>query len=304
MQNAQKIQLGEYKLTGQNAITLKALAKINIGLDVTGTRADGYHMVNMIMQTVHMYDVVTVEKTEGNDISMTTDSGFLPTDDSNLCIKAAKLMREAYPEVQGVKIHLEKNIPVAAGMAGGSSDAASVLYGINRIYELGLSIEELQEIGVKIGADVPYCLMRGTALAAGIGEKLTRLPDMMRCPVLIAKPAVSVSTKEVYQALDAIADPKHPDIDAMIKDIENGDLHALASHMGNILEEVTIPMHPEIADIKKVMMENGAVISMMSGSGPTVFGFFDDEDAMKQAKEAVEKSGLANVVRYTSIYNV
>ena len=291
-------------MTGQNAITLKALAKINIGLDVTGTRADGYHMVNMIMQTVHMYDVVTVEKTEGNDISMITDSGFLPTDDSNLCIKAAKLMREAYPEVQGVKIHLEKNIPVAAGMAGGSSDAAAVLYGINRIYELGLSIEELQEIGVKIGADVPYCLMRGTALAAGIGEKLTRLPAMMRCPVLIAKPAVSVSTKEVYQALDAIADPKHPDIDAMIRDIENQDLHALASHMGNILEEVTIPMHPEIADIKKVMMENGAVISMMSGSGPTVFGFFDDEDTMKQAKEAVEKSGLANVVRYTSIYNV
>jgi 4-diphosphocytidyl-2-C-methyl-D-erythritol kinase len=146
--------------------------------------------------------------------------------------------------------------------------------------------------------------MRGTALAAGIGEKLTRLPDMMRCPVLIAKPAVSVSTKEVYQALDAIDNPVHPDIDAMIRDIENQDLHALASHMGNILEEVTIPMHPEIADIKEVMMENGAVISMMSGSGPTVFGFFDDEDTMKQAKEAVEKSGLANVVRYTSIYNV
>ena len=172
---------------------------------------------------------------------------------------------------------------------------------MNRIHGLGLTKKELMERGVKIGADVPYCLMRGTALAEG--EELTELPQMMRCPVLIAKPPISVSTKYVYEHLDAIEDPVHPDIDAMIADITAGDLHALGSHMGNILEDVTIQKYPVIAQIKELMRQNGAVVSMMSGSGPTVFGFFDDEETLQRAKRAVEASGLANRVQCTTIYN-
>lgn len=288
----------------KDSITLKALAKINLGLDVIGTRDDGYHLVKMIMQTIHMYDLVNIKKRDDDEIVMTTDSGFLPTDDSNLCIKAAKLMKENYPQIKGVSIHLQKRIPVAAGMAGGSSDAAAVLYGINIVYSLGVDIERLKELGVLIGADVPYCLMRGTVLAEGIGEELTRLPAVMKCHVLIAKPGVSVSTKKVYKRLDEIENKEHPDIDAIVEDITNGNLKSMASHMGNVLEEVTIPMHPQIAEIKKVMMENGAVVSMMSGSGPTVFGLFDDNETMMKARDAIKESGLCNVVRYTTMYNV
>ncbi len=234
---------------------------------------------------------------------MTSNAKYLPTNEDNLCIKAAKLLADEFSLTDGTQIRLSKRIPVAAGMAGGSSDAAAVLYGMNRIHGLGLSKKELMERGVKIGADVPYCLMRGTALAEGIGEELTELPQMMRCPVLIAKPPISVSTKYVYEHLDAIEDPVHPDIDAMIADITAGDLHALGSHMGNILEDVTIQKYPVIAQIKDLMRQNGAVVSMMSGSGPTVFGFFDDEETLQRAKRAVEASGLANRVQCTTIYN-
>ena len=257
-------------------MTVKALAKINIGLDVTGVREDGYHLVRMIMQTIHMYDLVTVSKSAEAGITMKSNARYLPTNDDNLCVKAAKLLAEEFDLKDGTQIRLSKRIPVAAGMAGGSSDAAAVLYGMNQIHGLGLSKKELMERGVRIGADVPYCLMRGTALAEGIGEELTELPPMMRCPVLIAKPPISVSTKYVYEHLDAIENPKHPDIDAMIADITAGDLHALGSHMGNILEDVTIQKYPVIAQIKDLMKANGAVVSMMCGSGPTVFGLFED----------------------------
>ena len=283
-------------------MTLKALAKINIGLDVTGRRPDGYHLVRMIMQTVHIYDLVTIKKSRTPGIAMTTNMSFLPVNEDNLCIKAAKLLAEEFELESGTAIHLNKRIPVAAGMAGGSSDAAAVLFGMNRIYGLGLSKKQLMERGVRIGADVPYCLMRGTALAEGIGEVLTPLPDMMRCPVLIAKPAISVSTKYVYEHLDALEHPVHPDIDAMIEDIKKQDLYALGSHMGNILEGVTVEKYPVIQQIKDLMKENGAVVSMMSGSGPTVFGFFDDEAVLQRAKKAVEDSRLANRVQCTTIF--
>ena len=253
-------------------MTVKALAKINIGLDVTGVREDGYHLVRMIMQTVHMYDLVTVSKSAEAGITMKSNAKYLPTNDDNLCVKAAKLLAEEFDLKDGTQIQLSKRIPVAAGMAGGSSDAAAVLYGMNRIHGLGLSKKQLMERGVRIGADVPYCLMRGTALAEGIGEELTELPPMMRCPVLIA-------------------------------DITVGDLHALGSHMGNILEDVTIQKYPVIAQIKDLMKANGAIVSMMSGSGPTVFGFFEDEATLQRAKSAVEASGLANRVQCTTIYN-
>lgn len=284
-------------------MTVKALAKINIGLDVTGVREDGYHLVRMIMQTIHLYDLVTVTKTKDAGISMESNAKYLPVNEDNLCVKAAKLLADEFDIKEGTQIRLSKRIPVAAGMAGGSSDAAAVLYGMNRIHDLGLSKKDLMERGVRIGADVPYCLMRGTALAEGIGEVLTELPPMMRCPVLIAKPPISVSTKYVYEHLDGIKDPVHPDIDQMIQDMENQDLHSLGSHMGNILEDVTIQKYPVIRQIKDIMYQNGAVVSMMSGSGPTVFGFFEDEETLQRAKRAVEASKLANRVQCTTIYN-
>ena len=203
----------------------------------------------------------------------------------------------------GVDVNLEKRIPVAAGMAGGSTDAASMLYGMNRIFDLGLSRRQLMERGVQIGADVPYCIMRGTALAQGIGEKLSQLPPMVKCPVLIAKPSVSVSTKFVYQNLKLDENTNHPDIDALISAIKKKDFPEICTKMGNVLESVTIPNYPVIAEIKEKMMEAGAAHAMMSGSGPTVFGLFEDEETAQRARDVMKASGLARQVYLTSIYN-
>ena len=287
-----------------DSISLKALAKINIGLDVTGIRDDGYHEVRMIMQTVNLFDKLTIKKSSDDKITMSTNLKFLPVDGDNLCIKAATLLIEEFGIKEGVHIDLEKHIPVAAGMAGGSTDAAAVLFGVNKLFNLKLSQKDLMERGVKIGADVPYCIMRGTALAEGIGEVLSPLPPMIKCPVLIAKPGISVSTKQVYTALDSCFDTvEHPDIDGLIADIKANDLKALCGHMGNVLEDVTIPLHPVIADIKASMMENGAVGAMMSGSGPTVFGFFEDNKTARAAKDALTKSGMVKQLYLTTIYN-
>lgn len=282
-------------------ITLMASAKINIGLDVTGRRDDGYHLVRTIMQTIGLNDVVTVATSHEPGIVMTTNDETLPVGEDNLCVKAAKLLMDEFHITEGVKIHLEKRIPVAAGLAGGSTDAAAVLTGVNHVFQLDLTEEELLERAVNIGADVPYCLLGGTALAEGIGQELKRLPRMMDCFVLIAKPPIEVSTKYVYEHFDGLKNPTHPDIDAMVADIENRDLHSLASHMGNILEGVTVEKYPVIDQIKREMMEHGAVVSMMSGSGPTVFGFFEDETLVQEAKSVLETSGLVNRVEVTSI---
>ena len=287
-----------------DSIDVKALAKINIGLDVTGIREDGYHEVRMIMQTVNLFDKLTVKKVKDGTVSMKTNLRFLPVNDDNLCIKAAKLLIEEFDIKEGVEIDLEKHIPVAAGMAGGSTDGAAVLFAVNRLFNLGLSRKDLMERGVKLGADVPYCVMRGTALAEGIGEILTPISPMVKCPVLIAKPGISVSTKMVYEALDAKFDSVvHPDIDQLMKDIEAKDLQAVCSHMGNVLEDVTIPMHPVIADIKQNMLEHGAVGAMMSGSGPTVFGFFEDNKTARAAKDALTKSGMVKQLYLTTLFN-
>ena len=234
---------------------------------------------------------------------METNLAFLPTNENNLVCKAAKLLTDEFGIKDGVHVWLHKHIPVAAGMAGGSTDAAAVLYGMNRIFDLGLSKEELMERGVKIGADVPYCVMRGTALAEGIGEKLTKLPPMVKCPVLIAKPQINVSTKFVYENLKLDADTAHPDIDRLVADIREKNLTKIAADMGNVLETVTIPAYPVIADIKENMLQNGAVNAMMSGSGPTVFGLFEKEADAVQAYEAMKRSGLAKQIYLTSIYN-
>ena len=284
-------------------ISVKALAKINLGLDVVGKREDGYHEVCMVMQTIHLFDRLDISKNRSGQITMETNLSFLPTNENNLVYKAAKLLTDEFEIKDGIHVQLHKHIPVAAGMAGGSTDAAAVLYGMNRIFELGLTREQLMERGVKIGADVPYCVMRGTALAEGIGEKLTKLPPMVKCPVLIAKPQISVSTKFVYDNLKLNSDTKHPDIKKLVTDIKEKDLYKIAGDMGNVLETVTIPAYPVIAEIKEHMKEHGALNAMMSGSGPTVFGLFDKEETAVEAYEAMKASGLAKQVYLTSIYN-
>lgn len=284
-------------------ISLKALAKINLGLDVVRRREDGYHEVRMVMQTIHLFDRLNIEKTKDAGISIKTNLSFLPVNENNLIYKAGKLLMDEFNITEGVSVELDKRIPVAAGMAGGSTDAAAMLYGMNKIFDLGLSMQELKDRGVKIGADVPYCLMRGTALAEGIGEKLKSLPPMIKCPVLIAKPQISVSTKFVYENLKLDENTVHPDIDALIQDIKAKDLHEVCNHMGNVLETVTIPNYPIIDEIKKKMMSNGAIGAMMSGSGPTVFGLFEDEETAKKAYKEMKKSELAKQVYLTDIYN-
>lgn len=286
-----------------NDISLKALAKINLGLDVVRRREDGYHEVRMIMQTIQLYDRLDIKRTQEPGIQIQTNLSFLPVNENNLIYKAAKLLMDEFSITDGVSVKLDKRIPVAAGMAGGSTDAAAMLIGVNRLFSLGLTKRQLMERGVQIGADVPYCIMRGTALAEGIGEALSPLPPMVKCPVLIAKPSVSVSTKFVYQNLKLDDTTIHPDIDRLIDDIKAKNLHDIAAHMGNVLETVTIPNYPVIDEIKKHMLSNGAVGAMMSGSGPTVFGLFDDEDTAKKAYKAMRSSHLARQVYLTSVYN-
>lgn len=280
---------------------LRALAKINLGLDVTGKRPDGYHEVRMIMQNIQMFDQLEIEKSDRPGIRIETNLSFLPCNESNLVYKAADLLMKEFDIREGLDVKLTKFIPVAAGMAGGSSDAAAMLVGVNRMFRLGLSTEELMERGVKIGADVPYCVMRGTALAEGIGEKLTRLAPMPFCHVLIGKPGINVSTKFVYGNLDLNKVEKHPDIDAIRSAIERGDLQGIAQNMGNVLELVTCPAYPVIEDIKKLMIREGALNAMMSGSGPTVFGLFDDREAAERAYGALRDSGLTRQTFLTTV---
>ena len=287
-------------------IQLKALAKINLVLDVLRRREDGYHEVKMIMQTIGLHDDLEIRKTKTPGIQVKTNLYYLPTNENNLVYKAAKLLMDEFQIQDGVSIQLKKRIPVAAGMAGGSSDGAAVLWGINQMYGLGLSMQALMERGVRLGADVPYCIQRGTALAEGIGEKLSVLPPMPKCTILIAKPGISVSTKFVYENLHAndLKPEQHPDVDSMIGAMRQKDLGLLCSRMGNVLETVTIPAYPVINEIKRTMMDNGAIGSMMSGSGPTVFGIFDSPVAAKQAMKAVRAAKLAKQICLTTPYNV
>lgn len=284
-------------------IRMKALAKINLGLDVVRKREDGYHEVRMIMQTVKLYDQIDIHKMDKPGIRLKTNLQYLPVDENNLAYRAARLLIEEFGIPKGVSIRLRKVIPIAAGMAGGSSDAAAVLVGLNRIFQLGLTKQELMERSVKLGADVPYCILRGTALAEGIGEKLTRLPAMPKCHVLLAKPGIHVSTKMVYTNLRADELVSHPDIDGQIAAIRERDLRRAAELMGNVLETVTIPAYPVIGKIKEKMMAYGALGAMMSGSGPTVFGLFEDEEKARYAYEKMRRGSLAKQVYLTRIMN-
>ena len=282
---------------------LRALAKINLGLDVLRKREDGYHELRMIMQTINMYDQLDIEISKTPGIKITTNLPFIPVNESNLVYKAAKLLMDEFQVEQGITVDLQKFIPVAAGMAGGSSDAAAAMIGVNRLFGLGLSVKELMERGVKIGADVPYCLLRGTALAEGIGDKLRALPPCPDCYGLIGKPAISVSTKFVYENLHANELEYHPEIDKMLEAIQWHNLNKIADCMGNVLETVTIPHYPVIQEIKDHMKEHGALNAMMSGSGPTVFGLFDDKATAENACEALRASRLARTVFLTTVFN-
>lgn len=282
---------------------LRAMAKINLGLDVIRKREDGYHEVRMIMQTIRMYDTLDIRKKQTPGISLSSNLPYIPCDDRNLAYRAAKLLMDEFQIKEGLSMKLAKAIPVAAGMAGGSSDAAAAFVGVNRLFRLGLTEEELMKRAVKIGADVPYCVMRGTALAEGIGEKLTPLAPLPDCYVLIGKPALSVSTKTAYENLNLEKIGRHPDIDGMLQDISGGDLYGLAQKMENVFEPGITAKYPVIRQIRDFMEERGALKAMMSGSGPTVFGIFDDKRRLYAAAEDLKKSGLAKTVFAARIYN-
>ncbi len=284
-------------------LDLKALGKINLGRDALGRRENGYHDVRMVMQTIYLYDQIRIEKAKEPGIQIYTNLIYLPVNENNLAYRAADLLMKEFGIKEGVKITLDKHIPVAAGMAGGSSNAAAVLYGINRMFSLGLTQKELMVRGVSLGADVPYCIMRGTVLAEGIGEVLTPLAAMPRCYVLIAKPPISVSTKVVYEKLDSHKIEVHPDIDGIIDGLKLHDLRKVAACMGNVLENVTIEEYPVIEDIKKIMIREGALNAMMSGSGPTVFGLFDDKRRARQAAFGIKERQLARQTYVTSVHN-
>ena len=265
-------------------VTEKAHAKVNLGLDVLSKREDGYHEVKMVMQSIGLCDELSfTTSSDIKELSLSTDVTTLPLDDSNLIVKAAKLMIEKYNITQGIRIRLEKNIPMAAGMAGGSADAAATLRGINRLFGLGLTEEELCKLAVKIGADVPFCVCGGTYLAEGIGEKLSRLPDVPHCIILLAKPTVDVATPHVYKNYDSLENVEHPDMDTVVDCIYRGDLGGIAFNMSNVLEGVTAGEYPIIKDIEQIMIEHGAMNAIMSGSGPTVFGMFENKANAERA---------------------
>ncbi len=280
----------------------KAYAKINLGLDVLRRRPDGYHEVKMIMQTVDIWDMLTFKKCGKPDIFLSVDNKEVPAGRDNLIYKAAEILRQEYGIGEGVEIHLEKHIPIAAGMAGGSTDAAAVFHGMNELFGLSMTLKDMQKLGVKIGADVPYCLMGGTALSEGIGEKLTPLPLAPECILAVAKPEVNVSTRFVYENLHLDQLTDHPDIDGMAEAIRQGNLLGIAQRLGNVLETVTVPRYPVIGEIKRIMCQAGAENALMSGSGPTVFGIFWEMDGAKQAVEKIRKAGLAGQVFVTGFY--
>ena len=291
----------------QYDLSMEAYAKVNLGLDVVRRLENGYHEVKMIMQTVDIADTLYFTKQDGG-IAVTVEGefikdGIVPADENNLIYKAAKQMFEKYNLQGGVAIHLVKRIPVAAGMAGGSTDAAATYRGINALFDIGAEGKELEELAVKVGADVPYCISGGTALSEGIGEVLTTLPDAPDCVLLVAKPDISVSTKYVYENLNLPGVTNHPDIDGMVDAIKTGNADGVWQRMANVLETVTVKAYPIIEEIKQEMIEMGAIKSLMSGSGPTVFGVFEDMAKAQAALQTIVDKDLAKQVFVTRFIN-
>ncbi len=286
-----------------NEIKKIARAKINLGLDVLSKREDGYHEVKMIMQTINLHDKLRLKKIRADKVILETNLPFLPTDDRNLVVKIIKHMIDTYKIESGVFVDLYKVIPVGAGLAGGSTDAASTITGMNDLFELGLSLEEMLEIGGQFGADIPYCLIGGTALAEGIGEKLTSLSPVPKLHMLVAKPKVSVSTAYVYENLGLENGIDHPDIDGMVSAINNKDVQGIVSRLGNVLEDVTIRGYKEVEMTKEAILNTGAMGALMTGSGSAVFGIYETEDLVKQAGKVLKKNDHIRYVYETSTYN-
>ena len=285
-------------------LELKALGKINLGLDILGRRDNGYHDVRMVMQTVYLYDRVTLAKKAEPGIEIETNLSYLPVGENNIAYKAAALLTEEFGIQEGLKIRLDKHIPVAAGMAGGSSNAAAVLFGMNRMFGLGLSMEGLMERGVTLGADVPYCIMRGTVLAEGDRRDPDAPAAHAEVPCADRQAPLSASTKTVYEKIDREGVREHPDIDAILAGLEAGDLHKVAAGMGNVLEQVMLPEYPVLGRIKEIMREAGALNAMMSGSGPTVFGIFDSRGKAKAAAARLKRQTPVKQAYVTNVHNV
>ena len=273
-----------------NSITLKSRAKINLSIDVLGKRQDGYHLVEMIMQTIDLYDLIEINEKDNDQITIKSTSDEIPLDCNNLVYKAANLIKKTFNINKGVEIHIKKNIPVAAGMAGGSSNAAAVLVGLNKLWNLNLSNQQLEKIGLKLGADVPFCINGGAVLALGIGEELTPIKGLTKdvC-ILVCKPDLFVSTKEVYECIDSKDIDKRPNNKFLIECLKNEDTRQLAENMFNVLEGVTMDKHPVIQQIKDIMTNNRALGAMMSGSGPTVFGLYENREDAVKCKAILEK---------------
>ena len=267
-------------------LELSAHGKINLSLDVLRRRPDGYHEVKMIMHTVGLYDSIFIKRERERGIRMECNLPSLPTNEENLMVKAAKTLMEEFSIGEGLRMRLVKRLPIAAGMAGGSSDAASVFHGINQIFHLGLSMEELEKRAVKLGADIPFCLHKGCYLSEGIGEKLCKLSPLPPCTILLVKPAFSLSTKLIYENLhlENISSKDHPDVDGMVEGLERGSLKEICALGGNLLEKVSISLRPEIQELKNRFLKEGALLSLMSGSGPTVFAIFQREERAKSEK--------------------
>ena len=282
---------------------LKAYAKINLGLDVLGKREDGYHEVRMIMQTIRLYDKLNMKKLNKDEIIIKTNLSYLPTNENNLVYRAIQMLKEEFNIKQGIYVELQKHIPVAAGLAGGSSDAAAALTGMNRLFQLKLTTTDLMQRAVKLGADIPYCILGGTALSEGIGEVLTPLAPMPKAYILIAKPPINVSTKYVYENLILDERTNHPDIDGIMEAINSKDLCGVTNRLSNVLESVTIDKYPVIQEIKDTMIEFGAMNALMSGSGPTVFGVFEDLNLAKKAFYQLKVQGKAKQIYLTDIFN-
>ncbi len=285
-------------------ITRKAYAKINLGLDVIGRREDGYHLVRMIMQSIDLYDELSFEKTNDGKITIITSNSKIPTDRHNLIWKTAEQLQKECGVSYGAVIELKKYIPMAAGMAGGSTDAAATYLALNDLWNLGLSRDRLCDLAVKLGADIPYCICGGTALSEGIGEDLTFLRDMPSCHIVIAKPAIDVSTAWAYTTLDSAPIENHPDIDGMRQAVDHKDLKGITDRLGNVLEPVTSGKYPVIEDIRQVLLSNGALGARMSGSGPTVFGIFENKDLVyaQHAVDELRRRGIAPELFITKPY--
>lgn len=287
------------------SMTVKAYAKVNLSLDVLRKREDGYHDVKMIMQNLGIYDELTFEVSLGEDckITMSSNKDNIPLDEGNLVYKAIKLMMEEFDIKANIHVTLIKNIPVEAGMAGGSTDCAAAFRCMNKLFKLGLSVEELMKYGVRLGADVPYCILGETAISEGIGEVLTPCKGLGDCYVVVAKPPISVSTKMVYTNLKANELKEHPDVDGMAKALNEGSLTEVTSRMSNVLETVTVNLYKEIEDIKNIMKNQGALNAIMSGSGPTVFGIFEDKLLAEKVAKTISDMGLSKEIFVTTPVN-